>query len=114
MDRRYDQVAFLTAHNAFANEEEGWKYHQQSKSILNQLRYGVRGFMLDVHYAERPESATNADLYGKSTGRDCPSGYWSCMGSCYKGCSDSFGSGWEKATSRCDCKKDVRGTDPHK
>jgi hypothetical protein len=46
---RYDQVTFLTAHNAFANYQEGWQYAMQELSIKNQLEYGVRGLMLDVY-----------------------------------------------------------------
>lgn len=50
--RRYDQVTFLTAHNAFANTEDGWLYAQQALSIPNQLRLGVRGLMLDIHMGQ--------------------------------------------------------------
>ncbi len=50
--RRYDQVTFLTAHNAFASTQEGWLYAQQALSIPNQLQFGVRGLMLDIHMAQ--------------------------------------------------------------
>lgn len=47
---RYDEVSFLTAHNAFANFNEGWKqYMMQTWSIEEQLDHGVRGIMLDTH-----------------------------------------------------------------
>lgn len=49
-DLRYDQTCFLTAHNAFSNVHEGWqRYMQQTLSIAEQLDFGVRAFMLDVH-----------------------------------------------------------------
>lgn len=50
--RRYDQVTFLTAHNAFAATQEGWVYAQQALSIPNQLLFGVRALMLDIHMAQ--------------------------------------------------------------
>lgn len=50
--RRYDQVTFLTAHNAFASTENGWLYAQQGLSISNQLKLGVRGLMLDIHQGQ--------------------------------------------------------------
>ncbi len=47
---RYDEVSFLTAHNAFANFNEGWmRYMMQTWSIEEQLDHGVRGIMLDAH-----------------------------------------------------------------
>jgi hypothetical protein len=47
---RYDQTCFLTAHNAFSNMHEGWqRYMQQTLNIAEQLDFGVRAFMLDVH-----------------------------------------------------------------
>lgn len=51
---RYDQACFLTAHNAFANVEDGWHlYMMQSLNIANQLEYGVRGLMLDVYLHDK-------------------------------------------------------------
>jgi hypothetical protein len=47
----YDQVCFLTAHNAYANYNDGWHlYRQQQWSIREQLEHGVRGLMLDTHH----------------------------------------------------------------
>lgn len=50
--RRYDQVTFLTSHNAFTSSEDGWLYAQQVLSVPNQLNFGVRGLMLDIHLAQ--------------------------------------------------------------
>jgi hypothetical protein len=49
----YNQMCFLTAHNAFSSKHEGWKlYNQQILNIGEQLEAGVRGFMLDVYLAK--------------------------------------------------------------
>lgn len=52
MERRYDEVAFATTHNAMANAEDGWLLPNQRYSITRQLDDGVRGLMLDVHKLE--------------------------------------------------------------
>jgi hypothetical protein len=43
---------FVTAHNAFANPDDGYVYCQQDRSITKQLRSGIRGFDLDVYYVD--------------------------------------------------------------
>lgn len=50
-DPRLDQVSFLTAHNAFANSDEGFwgRVPNQSYSLRSQLEQGVRGFQLDAY-----------------------------------------------------------------
>jgi hypothetical protein len=50
-DRYYHEVIFLTAHNAFSNEEDGYVQPQQKWSLTKQLENGIRGFMLDTHYS---------------------------------------------------------------
>jgi len=45
---RLDQVTYLGAHNAHANVEEGFAYAQQLWSLENQLKRGVRHFLLDI------------------------------------------------------------------
>ncbi|PKN03482.1 hypothetical protein CVU75_02000 [Candidatus Dependentiae bacterium HGW-Dependentiae-1] len=45
---RYDEVCFLTAHNAFTYRPK-WIYAQQDWNLKTQLEKGIRGFMLDVH-----------------------------------------------------------------
>lgn len=48
--RRYDQVCFLTAHNAHANKNSGWQwYAQQTWDLRQQLENGIRGLMLDIY-----------------------------------------------------------------
>ncbi len=48
-DRRYDEVATVTTHNAMASEARGFFGPNQRESITDQLLGGVRGLMLDTH-----------------------------------------------------------------
>lgn len=53
----YHDAVWLTAHNAFANKEDGWLlYAQQNLNLPHMFEQGVRSFMLDVYYY-------NNDLY---------------------------------------------------
>lgn len=45
---RFDQVAYLGAHNAHVNQKEGFKYSQQLWGLDDQLKNGVRHFLLDL------------------------------------------------------------------
>lgn len=49
-DRRYDQVAYATTHNAMSNADEGWLGPNQQHGLTRQLEDGIRGLMLDTHY----------------------------------------------------------------
>ena len=51
-DRRYDEVAYATTHNAMSNAEDGFLGPNQQFSVARQLEDGVRGLMLDTHYAD--------------------------------------------------------------
>lgn len=48
---RFDEVTWLTSHNAFVNkgDEPGWLVENQSRSLQYQLDNGVTAFMLDIH-----------------------------------------------------------------
>ncbi len=48
--RRYNEVCWLTAHNAHVSEQDGWLYAQQSLDFKGQFEYGVRSFMIDLHW----------------------------------------------------------------
>lgn len=50
--RRYDQVTYLTTHNAFAINKEGWRNYQQSLDFDEQFAFGVWSFMLDLHWCK--------------------------------------------------------------
>lgn len=48
-DKRYDQVAYLTTHNAFNAGDEGFNLPNQTHGLTQQLEEGVRALMLDVY-----------------------------------------------------------------
>lgn len=47
--RRYDQVSYLTTHNAFNAEEDGFNFPNHTYGLTRQLNDGVRGLMIDVY-----------------------------------------------------------------
>ena len=47
-DKRYDQVVYVTTHNAF-NYSGPFQAPNQTYPVSQQLQDGVRAFMLDVH-----------------------------------------------------------------
>jgi hypothetical protein len=49
-DRRYDQVSYPTAHNAFSTWARFTLYFNQWDDLPVQLAHGIRGFMLDAWY----------------------------------------------------------------
>ncbi len=50
---RYNESSYLCTHNSFANSQDArWFSSNQSRSIANQLREGVRALMLDTYYKE--------------------------------------------------------------
>ena len=53
-DRRYDEVAYATTHNAFASKEAFFFPPNQTFGLKRQLDDGVRALMLDVHPAPSP------------------------------------------------------------
>jgi len=49
-DRRYNEVAYATTHNAMSNRQEHWLAPNQNFNLSRQLNDGVRALMLDLHY----------------------------------------------------------------
>jgi len=47
--KQYNEVAYLTTHNAFNSDEDGLLFPNQSNNIASQLNDGVRGLMIDVY-----------------------------------------------------------------
>jgi hypothetical protein len=47
--KTYDEVAYLTTHNAFNTSADGFSLPNQNNTLTQQLNDGVRGFMLDVY-----------------------------------------------------------------
>lgn len=64
--RRYDQVAYPTTHNAMANADDGFHSPNQTHNVTVQLRNGVRGLMLDTYYFDDELTLCHADciLFG--------------------------------------------------
>jgi hypothetical protein len=47
--KQYNDVDYLTTHNAFNSDEDGLSFPNQTYNIESQLNYGVRGLMIDVY-----------------------------------------------------------------
>ena len=47
--KRFNEVAYVTTHNAFNAEEEGFSLPNHTYGITRQLNDGVRGLMIDVY-----------------------------------------------------------------
>jgi len=54
--KQYNEVAYLTTHNAFNSDQDGLLFPNQTYNIASQLNDGVRGLMIDVY-----------DLFGTPT-----------------------------------------------
>jgi hypothetical protein len=52
-DRPLDEVAMVATHNAMSVPLPGWFSAEQDRPIANQLADGVRGLLIDTHYADR-------------------------------------------------------------
>ncbi len=48
-DKKYNEVAYLTTHNAFNSTEDNFNLPNQNLNITSQLNDGVRGLMIDVY-----------------------------------------------------------------
>jgi hypothetical protein len=60
-DRRFDEVAYATTHNAMSNAEDGFQGPNQHFSIARQLADGVRALMLDTYLYEGDVYLCHAD-----------------------------------------------------
>ena len=47
--RAYDEVSYVTTHNAMSSDERRWLAPNQGYAVPQQLSDGVRGLMLDLH-----------------------------------------------------------------
>ena len=48
-NKRYNEVAYLTTHNAFNSKQDSFLFPNQKSNIIEQLNNGVRGLMIDVY-----------------------------------------------------------------
>ena len=51
--RTLPQVALAATHNSMSVPLPGWYASEQDHPIPDQLRYGIRGLLIDTHYADR-------------------------------------------------------------
>jgi len=51
-DKPYDEIAYLTTHNAYNAEQDDFMLPNQTYGITQQLNDGVRGLMIDVYDVE--------------------------------------------------------------
>jgi hypothetical protein len=56
-DRPYNEVTYLTSHNAMSSSDRGFLAADQDPDIVGQLDNGVRALMLDLHYWTTPAEA---------------------------------------------------------
>ena len=76
---RFDELTFLTAHNAFANYEDSrWSVPNQSRGISRALSDGVRAFMLDIYSFESGTARCALSFGSDCYGRDV----YLCHGNC--------------------------------
>jgi hypothetical protein len=52
-DRPLDEVALPATHNSMSATADGWYASQQEKGIAGQLADGIRGLLIDTHYADK-------------------------------------------------------------
>ena len=52
-NRPLDEVALPATHNSMSVPLPGWFSSEQDDPIANQLRAGIRGLLIDTHYADR-------------------------------------------------------------
>jgi len=75
-ERRFDQVAYATTHNAMSARFEPYGYSpiisNQCSGVPTQLEDGIRALMLDIHWYQPPE-ADAPDLY--LCHAECPFGH---------------------------------------
>jgi hypothetical protein len=71
-DRPFDRVVIPATHNSMSAQALGWQIPNQQLSIPDQLRAGIRGFLIDTYYGHRqadgsvvndPVKTPQSDLY---------------------------------------------------
>jgi uncharacterized membrane protein HdeD (DUF308 family) len=52
-DKRLDEIALAATHNSMSAPLKGWYASQQDRGIAGQLTDGIRGLLIDTHYADK-------------------------------------------------------------
>jgi hypothetical protein len=71
--RRLDDVMFPSTHNSYAAAEQpGWFFTNQRRGIARQLRDGIRGLLIDVHYgvSDQASGRIRTDLAYEDSSRN--------------------------------------------
>ena len=63
-DRPLDRVALVATHNAMAVPLPGWFAAEQDRPIAGQLEDGMRGLLIDTHYADRLRNGRLRTYFG--------------------------------------------------
>ena len=64
-DRPLDRVVLPATHNSMSAPLPGWFSSQQDATIADQLADGIRGLLIDTHYADRlPNGRVRTDVTG--------------------------------------------------
>ena len=63
-DRRFDQVVLPATHNSMSVPLPGWYASEQEAPIADQLAGGVRGLLVDTHYADRLSNGRLRTFFG--------------------------------------------------
>ena len=81
-DRTFDKVVVPMTHNAMSNTEDGFDSPNQTHTLRKQLDDGVRGMMLDLHYADPESKEGSQDRLDDVSTVDQ---IWLCHGTCILG-----------------------------
>jgi hypothetical protein len=65
-DRPLDEVALVATHNSMSVPLPGWYSSVQERPIGDQLDDGVRGLLIDTHYADRLQNGRVRTYFGSS------------------------------------------------
>jgi hypothetical protein len=65
-DRPLDEVALAATHNSMSVPLPGWYSSEQERPIGDQLHDGVRGLLIDTHYADRLPNGKVRTYFGSS------------------------------------------------
>jgi hypothetical protein len=63
-DRRLDEVTLAATHNSMSVPLPGWFASLQERPIEGQLEDGIRGLLLDTHYADRLANGRTRTYFG--------------------------------------------------
>jgi hypothetical protein len=72
-DRPLDEVTLPATHNAMSVPLPGWYSALQERPIADQLDDGIRGLLLDTHYADRLPDGRTRTVLGDELGEDAVS-----------------------------------------